>query len=359
MDAVRLETGRVPYGEESRRYRRTVFRSADDWRMHRDPDRLQKNLSNTLVSGVARSLTKNISIITSVGALVVAWNSFLFGSYAGFDGASHPGIFSSWVLSRYLLLELPPIPFTVSSPVLGLLLVFRTNSSYQRWFEGRNQVTKVVSNLQNILRMSTVWCPQTTEGRQSLEELGVSCWILMRSVQNSLRDPDEDEADYASALTTRRTSPNALESILKSRDRSLWALNDVSAAIDRLPIEEARRREIDKSAVAIADSVEKCKSIYRSPVPLVYTRHTDRFLAMWLLLLPLALYNEFDVSWNHITLIPASLLIGLFLLGVDELAIQLEEPFSILPLENSCDIVKESADNAMEWHAVNVGTKNV
>ena len=40
-------------------------------------------------------------------------------------------------------------------------------------------------------------------------------------------------------------------------------------------------------------------------VPLVYTRHTARFLSMWLLLLPLGLYDTFGNSWNHLGLLPA------------------------------------------------------
>ena len=40
-------------------------------------------------------------------------------------------------------------------------------------------------------------------------------------------------------------------------------------------------------------------------MPLVYTRHTARFLSMWLLLLPLGLYDTFGNSWNHLGLLPA------------------------------------------------------
>ena len=47
--------------------------------------------------------------------------------------------------------------------------------------------------------------------------------------------------------------------------------------------------EIDKALVKLGDQVSAAERLYSSPVPLVYTRHTARFLACWLLLLPFAL----------------------------------------------------------------------
>jgi len=39
-------------------------------------------------------------------------------------------------------------------------------------------------------------------------------------------------------------------------------------------------------------------------------------------------------------LVPASALFAVFFFGIEELAVQLEEPFSILPIRNLCDGVR-------------------
>ena len=44
-----------PYGEESRRYRRTVYRH-EDWLKHRSETRLLRNLKGTFTSGVVRPI---------------------------------------------------------------------------------------------------------------------------------------------------------------------------------------------------------------------------------------------------------------------------------------------------------------
>jgi hypothetical protein len=45
------EATEIPYGEESRQFRRTVY-SHDDWVKHRSPDRFWNNLKTTTKSGI-------------------------------------------------------------------------------------------------------------------------------------------------------------------------------------------------------------------------------------------------------------------------------------------------------------------
>ncbi len=47
-------------------------------------------------------------------------------------------------------------------------------------------------------------------------------------------------------------------------------------------------------------------------------------------------------------ILPATLLISFFLLGIDEIAIQLEEPFGILPLESLCDTIQRNVFEILE-----------
>jgi predicted membrane chloride channel (bestrophin family) len=59
--------------------------------------------------------------------------------------------------------------------------------------------------------------------------------------------------------------------------------------------------------------------------------HTSRFLIIWLSTLPFAEWNSF-----HWATIPITLLIGALLLGIDEIGVQIEEPFGVLPLDAIC-----------------------
>ena len=67
-----------------------------------------------------------------------------------------------------------------------------------------------------------------------------------------------------------------------------------------------------------------------------------------MLLLPLALWQPMSGTWNHWALIPATGLLATFFFGIEELGIQIEEPFGILPLESLCDTSIGAVVNDMQ-----------
>ena len=88
---------------------------------------------------------------------------------------------------------------------------------------------------------------------------------------------------------------------------------------------------------ALEDVVGTCERILRTPIPLSYTRHTSRFMIIWLTLLPFALYDS--LRW---AVVPVCTLLAFLLLGIEEIGVQIEEPFSILDLERICATVREN-----------------
>jgi len=59
-----------------------------------------------------------------------------------------------------------------------------------------------------------------------------------------------------------------------------------------------------------------------------YTRHTSRSLMLWLLTLPFALWD--GMGWAAV---PAVALMSYLMLGIDEIGVQIEEPFGVLPVK--------------------------
>ena len=107
----------IAYGEESRKYRRTVY-SHDDWRKHRSSDRFIRNLSSMFVSGVYKNLGREVAATTGVAAFICLYNAFV-GGYTDFEGQQQAALISSFWLP---MIGLPLAPFFLMSPSLGLLL---------------------------------------------------------------------------------------------------------------------------------------------------------------------------------------------------------------------------------------------
>ena len=182
-----------------------------------------------------------------------------------------------------------------------------------------------------------------------LGQVSLFTWAFVRSMKRHLSPPEEDEEDYVAELKTSRLTDEQANAIISAAHRPNRALYDLSVAIEKLPMHFMRKNEINKNLSIFEDTLGGSERLLSSPVPLFYSRHTARFISVWLLFLPFAMYGQFGESWNHIMMIPATLLISLFLCGIEELATQLEEPFTILPMQGFCDKIGMNCEEIVSW----------
>ena len=107
----------ISYGENSRKFRRTVY-THEDWVRHRSPDRFFRYIASVPTSGIAKNLARELYFLTAITAIVVLYNGLITG-YQDINGIAHGPVWSSPFLPP---LTLPMQPFALASPSLGLLL---------------------------------------------------------------------------------------------------------------------------------------------------------------------------------------------------------------------------------------------
>jgi predicted membrane chloride channel (bestrophin family) len=335
------------YGEESRKYRRTVY-NHNDWIEHRRSDRFIHCLGSIFTSGVYKSLAREVSATTGIAALLCLYNAAV-GGYLDFMGKQHDAILTNPFLA---LAGLPLIPFTLSSPSLGLLLVFRTNTSYERWDEARKNWGMNINHTRDLVRMANAFydTKSVTEERREddLNTLALCTWAFSRSMKRHLSPEDEDEALFQDELYEKLPAQQA-QCIIDAAHRPNRALQDLSTAVENLPMHFIRKDEIHRAVTIFKDNLGSNERLLNSPVPLFYSHHTARFLSVWLLLLPFALYEPCAGSWNHVAMIPATAGISIFLFGIEELATQKEEPFTILPMQSFCNEIYNRCMEIVSW----------
>lgn len=133
--------------------------------------------------------------MTSIATFVVAWNC-LFGEYQDLKSITHEGIFHG-VLP---LMQLPLVAFTLSSPSLGLLLVFRTNSAYKRWDEARKNWGMNINHTRDLVRMGNAYYDRQAvspeQAKADLETLALNTWCFVRCMKRHLSPEWEDEGDF-------------------------------------------------------------------------------------------------------------------------------------------------------------------
>jgi predicted membrane chloride channel (bestrophin family) len=327
------------YAEESRQYRRTVYMH-DEWVKHRSSTRFIRNLQTLSESGVGRALGTELGFITATAVFCVGINMVVHG-YQDFSGIAHPSPLADLAFIRDIKqLSLPAFVFSIGMPALSLLLVFRTNTAYSRWNEARTLWGGVVNNCRNVVRQANIYYPDTAAAEELKDVLAANTAAFAKSLRNFLRGPKDDKVfrgELMEIVAAGLMKESQVDACMAAKNRPMFMLNAMSAALRKVDIDPIDRSRIDSSITTLVDLTGACERVFKSPVPLVYTRHTSRFLALFLLFLPFGLWPVMGDSWNHWATIPAADLIAFFLLGIEEIGIQIEEPFSILPLEALCN----------------------
>jgi len=342
------------YGEESRAYRRTIY-THEDWKRHRDPSRFFKRARTMFRSGIYWNIRLPVRFVTCVSLFVVVWNAFLFQNFQ---------------------LSLPLQPFTLSSASLGLLLVFRTNTGYGRWDEARKCWGMNINRTRDLMRMAVGWYDESyiNNGQQApspssssnssrrqedLTALALATWAFVRCMKRHL-SPDDDEVSFRHEILDKLPKQQA-DAILQADHRPNRALFDLSVAIENLPMHFLRKNQMHESLTKFEDNLGSSERLLSSPVPLFYSRHLQRFLLCWLSTLPFAMYEVFCGKahlWiNRFMLIPVTVLISTFMFGIDELANQMEEPFTILPQQQFCDRIFKWCMEMVDWKPGDNGTR--
>jgi putative membrane protein len=200
-----------------------------------------------------------------------------------------------------------------------------------------------INHTRDLVRMGNTFYDDSGVTKQvrtrDLQRLSVCTWAFVRSMKRHLSPEWEDEEFFKDEMYKRLPESQA-KAIIGAAHRPNRALYDLSMAIENLPMHFMRKNQMQNAVTIFEDNLGSSERLLTSPVPIFYQRHVARFLSFWLLFLPIALYEPFGNTWNHIALIPAIATISLFHFGIEKLATQMEEPFTILPIQAFCDKIE-------------------
>lgn len=297
--------------EISRTYRRSVY-DFDYWANHRSTSRHWNHIASMPSSRIIRSLFPPVGFVMGVAAAVCAAHT-----------AAQQG---------YIPWELPNAdmtPITLTSFALSLLLVFRTNSSYGRFDEARKMWGLALNRSRDITRMAVSFFPDSdmSGGRTAAAQRKATfarwaiAWTI--SLKCHLR-PNEDLKKEAGAVLTK----DELDLLLAADHKVLMTFQMMTHIIEDAGLNNFQCMQMHGNITTFQDILGGCERLLRTPLPVSYTRHTSRFLLIWLNVLPFALYSK--LGW---ACVPACGFIALLLLGIEEIGVEIEDPFGILALE--------------------------
>jgi putative membrane protein len=271
--------------------------------------------------------------------------SFLATAFA-WNGSVTPKVMHRVVIAAlyamcvYLLsvrvphLMIPITPFEYSGAVLALILVLRVNAGHDRWWEARKLWGSIVNQSRNLSITALAYGKSNGELSRRIASWAAAWPYIMRSSLRGNHDI-EDVGRFIGIENVKwlKTQPH-MPSIVGLHIANMLQDLKIKGSMDGVSF---LRAETERSA--LIDAVGACERIKSTRMPFVLAVKTRRFIAFFLLLLPIALVDR--VGWMT-PLVTA--LAAYPLLSLDEIGAELQNPFSLnnlshLPLDAICDTI--------------------
>eukprot|EP00927_Polykrikos_kofoidii_P029017 TRINITY_DN25161_c0_g1_i1.p1 TRINITY_DN25161_c0_g1~~TRINITY_DN25161_c0_g1_i1.p1 ORF type:complete len:689 (-),score=99.96 TRINITY_DN25161_c0_g1_i1:32-2098(-) len=242
---------------------------------------------------------------------------------------------------------------------LGLLLVFRTNTAYSRFWEGRKIWEEILDMGRDLTRAAALFRDQMGLSKSAriirLVQAFPFCMIehlrgkaepsLRAKLDRLLRDFDELLlGDDDLGLVSDGDLPDAV-------NRPLFIVNRLAATVATTQNDSAgfftNRERIWLLSITnrMSRTIGACERLVQTPVPLSYVRHTSRFLSLFMLTLPWALVTQL----GGLT-IPLTCLVSWALFGILEIGLVIEDPFQgVIKLHIVADTLEHDVDETLRF----------
>jgi putative membrane protein len=225
---------------------------------------------------------------------------------------------------------------------LGLLLVFRTNASYDRFWEGRKMWGAIVNESRNIARVAAVHLrDEPALARRILAWTIAYAWSTRDALRGKKGVGEAGpllDSEEAAAVASAQHVPTAI---------SIKISELVKVARERGRLSDYMTVYLDQNVQLLIDYMGACERIMKTPLPFAYVVHLRRALIAYCLTLPFALVGTF--GWLSI---PVVLLVSYTMFGIEEIGVEIEDPFGMddndLPLERICGTIERDLRAVMD-----------
>lgn len=218
--------------------------------------------------------------------------------------------------------------------VLSLLLVFRTNTAYDRWWEGRKLWGALVNSSRNLaIKISTLVPEDKTETREFFKRMIPNfVFALKEHLRGEVKlDELEDIDDMKARLAKRDHKPNMIIQDMYRRSKEL---------VDSGTISGEEQLVLDKELKSFADIMGGCERILKTPIPFSYSIFLKKFIFFYIVSLPLGFVAYFDY-WA----VPISIFVFYVLVSLEIIAEEIEDPFGTDPNDLPTEKISETIRN--------------
>ncbi|KAJ3286646.1 hypothetical protein HDU79_006321 [Rhizoclosmatium sp. JEL0117] len=236
---------------------------------------------------------------------------------------------------------------TILGSAMGLLLVFRVNTAYDRYWEGRKIWSSVHFQIRNLARL--IWTySQPKNHDEALRRIAAMNLLIAfaTSTKHALRnEPDyrfSDVGPFLQHITSYSAIPSNTQELLPTPLEITLHLQRYVSKIS------SAQSFVCNAMNALTDTLSSFHRIQTTPIPQAYQIHLKQILLMYLVSLPFQLVASPLGWWT----IPVVFVSSIIMLGIEEIGGEIENPFGYdyndLPQDEYCTAIRDEVLRIMQ-----------
>jgi putative membrane protein len=260
------------------------------------------------------------------------------------------GVFVSVMYYFKVPVSQPILGTVIPSIVLGLLLVFRTNTAYERFWEGRKCWGAIVNTVRNIARQILVSVKEVSpeDKKDKIAALYLLVGFAVATKLHLRGEPVNNELEdlMSSAKYCKLKNMNN-----PPLEIAFWVEDYLQRQYEHNCLNSYQLTAIQQLLNNLVDNLGACERILKTPMPLAYSIHLKQLLLLYCLLLPFQMVQSLG-WWTGVV----TALVSFTLFGIEAIGLEIENPFGYdandLPLDAICQTMRRNIDDLINLYVM-------
>lgn len=232
----------------------------------------------------------------------------------------------------------------IMGTVISLLLAFRSNQAYDRWWEARTIWGAIVNDSRSFSRQVLSFVDDSYDNeelvhfRERMVRRQIAwCYALSQSLRGL--DPREG--------LERHISKREVSFVCRYANVPMGLLElharDLNFALKQGWLNEYQQVQLDSTLSRLCDAMGKCERIKNTVFPATYSLYIHFAMNFFILLLPFALIEYFGLIE-----VPLVVAIASSFLLIEKMAIHLQDPFDNKPTDTPMTAISRNIERDLK-----------
>lgn len=229
-----------------------------------------------------------------------------------------------------------PTIFSLLGIVLGLMLVFRTNTAYERWWEGRKLLGTLVNNSRNFALKLDSFLPESDKESRKFFAVMIPnyAFAMKEHLREGVKFEELENMEGGTFDELKKVAhiPNKIANLMIAKVNDLYKAGVFT---------NEQMLILDKQTEVFTDIVGGCERIKNTPIPFSYRVHLKKFIFLYMLILPFGFIHDM-----HYWTIMVMVIIFYAFVGLEVIGEEIEDPFgrdaNDLPIDQISETIRRN-----------------